>query len=221
MKQPSWLACCVSGQYLQLAYLSSTGEDDMSNALSFECSISTSLGSFKHTHKNTHTDSVPPQGSHLSDGCRAAGGWRCQEARLQKKASSLHSRESLIVDSREEEEEDKGFLADHWLSPGSAGDGGMEGEKMGRGERKKEEHHLPVHRRDWTCGRLMRERREIEPPPKCEGEKYKWEEGGGGTRRSGGVSHTIHVTSLARFLCFSSLSLPKAKEHLQGCPLPR
>lgn len=94
----------------------------------------------------------------------------------------------------------RGFVADHRLSSGLLV---MEGWKreIGDGGRKKEEHYLPVHSRNWTCGRLMRERREIEPPQKCE------RVGRGGWRRVGrGGSHTILVTSLAPLCSFSCLS---------------
>lgn len=88
----------------------------------------------------------------------------------------------------------------------SAGDGG--------GEKKEELHLCP------PLGLNLEAPREEEEmkrdPRKCEGEPYK--SGGGGVRRGGGF--TYYTCDITHSLPLFSLSLPKAKEHLQGCPLP-
>lgn len=54
----------------------------------------------------------------------------------------------------------------------------------------------------------------LSPTQKCE-KKYKWE-----GQRWWGFPHTIHVTSLAHFLCYSPFLNPPKKNICRAVPLP-
>lgn len=54
----------------------------------------------------------------------------------------------------------------------------------------------------------------LSPTQKCE-KKYKWE-----GQKWWGFPHTIHVTSLAHFLCYSPFLYPPKKNICRAVPLP-
>lgn len=197
-----------SHRHPQLTHRSSesTGED-----MSALITASKPLSGFL-THTHTHTLTGPPGLPLL---------WRVQDRRRLVVPGRAAAEEDIMILQRECHcwvqrggRGGRGFVADHWLSSGLLR---MEGwkRKMGVGGRKKEEHYLPVHSRNWTCGRLMRERRErreIEPPQKCESGKRRVEESW-----KGGV-HILHLWHHSLPSAPFPLFLPAAKEHLQDSP---